>query len=320
MSRLRLGTRGSALARAQSRWVADRLREAHPGLDVELVVISTSGDRFSEAMNAPVPPGRGPRAAEAEPPAPDGSPNVKAMFVKEIESALLDGGVDLGVHSAKDLPAELPEGLVVSAYPWREDPRDVFIGGPACRTWRRLPAGSVIGTASLRRRIQLGQSRPDVTFETVRGNVDTRLRKLEAGGVSGLVLALAGLRRLGREAVPHEVLSPDLLVPAPGQGALAIEARSDREDVREALRPLADERTRLEVELERAFLREAGGGCSTPLGALARVEDGEVLVRVFWSDPDGRNPARFSLRGGTRPEELAALVDGLRGRLEEERS
>lgn len=300
---LRMGTRGSPLARAQSSWYA-RLVESHnPGLTVESVLIKTSGDTLSERVNE----------GRYEAPPPDA--NVKAMFVKEIESALLEDRVDFAVHSAKDLPADLPEGLVLAGFPRREDPRDVFIGAPGVGRFADLPKDATVGTASLRRQIQLRATRPDLSFTALRGNVDTRLRKLAEGQAAGIILALAGLRRLGLQGTPHEVLDSDLVLPAPGQGSLAVECRGSRADVRAALAPSFDEDTRLETELERRLLKAVGGGCATPLGALARATPSEVSVRVFWSDAEGRRQVRAAGKAGRRPEELSNLVDGLAQRV-----
>lgn len=295
---LRMGTRGSPLARAQSSWYARLVEAANPGLAVESVQIKTSGDTLSERVNE----GR----YEAPPDA-----NVKALFVKEIETALLDGRVDFAVHSAKDLPADIPDGLALAGFPRREDPRDVFIGGAGAAAFADLPPGATVGTASLRRQLQLRAARPDLAFVPLRGNVDTRLRKLAEGQAAGLVLARAGLRRLGLEATPHEVLAETLVVPAPGQGALAVECRDDRADVKAVLAPTFDADTRLEAELERRILKAVGGGCATPLGALARAAGDAVSVSVFWSDAEGRRQVRASGASGRRPEELASLVDGL---------
>ncbi|TBR21962.1 hydroxymethylbilane synthase [bacterium] len=295
---LKMGTRGSPLARAQSSWYARTVEAANPGLTVESVLIKTSGDTLSERVNE----GRYEAPADS---------NVKAMFVKEIETALMDGRVDFAVHSAKDLPADLPEGLVLAGFPRREDPSDVFIGAPGVARFADLPQGATVGTASLRRQIQLRAPRPDLKFTALRGNVDTRLRKLSEGQASGIILALAGLRRLGLASTPHEVLGADLVLPAPGQGSLAVECSEARADVRAALAPTFDEDTRLETELERRLLKAVGGGCSTPLGALARVSGAEVSVRVFWSDAEGRRQVRVSGQAGRRPEELSNLVDGL---------
>lgn len=301
-----MGTRGSPLAKAQSSWYARFLESQHPGLTVESVLIKTSGDTLSERINE----GRYDAPAPGSP-----DPNVKAMFVKEIESALFEKRVDFAVHSAKDLPADIPEGLLLAGYPVREDPRDVFIGAPGLSSLAELPQGAKVGTASLRRQIQLRSSRPDLSFVALRGNVDTRLRKLAEGQASGIILALAGLRRLGLAGTPHELIAADLVVPAPGQGALAIECRADASDVLSLLAPTLDETTRLEVEIERRFLKAVGGGCATPLGALARVGPEEVSMSVFWSDAEGKRPVRLSGKAGRRPEEIHSFVDGLAGRL-----
>lgn len=328
MSRLRLGTRGSPLARAQAEWAAQRLKQAHPALDVELVVIKTSGDGFIGA-GSPVPNIQ------------IAAPNVKAMFVKEIEEALLRKEIDFGVHSAKDLPGSLPSGLILAAYPPREDPRDAFVPGSS-PCWDALPAGAALGASSLRRQAQARLKRPDLRFEPVRGNVDTRLRKMREGGWAGLILAEAGLKRLGLDSVPREILPLELMVPAPGQGALALEAREDRKDVLEILAAADDERSRLEVSLERAFLNLMCGGCSTPLGALARLqkpsgsgersssssrtspqalskagggERASMALTVFWAAADRSRAVRLSGRSGLGAEELGSLIDSFRGRI-----
>lgn len=278
--KLRYGTRGSALALAQSGLFAEELRRLRPGLEIERVVIQTSGDRFSLAR---------PQALPGEEPA-----NVKAMFVKELEEALLCGAIDFAVHSSKDLPGELPPGLLVAAFPHRADPRDVYIGTPRAPRWQDVAAGSGlrVATAALRRQMQLRLAAPRTEFVAMRGNVDTRLRKLEEGAADGLVLAKAGLERLGRGGVAHEVLPESLVVPAPGQGALAVEASADRKDVCEILAAADDPATRLEVECERLFLRLMGGGCRTPLGALARSRADGIDFQWFWSDLEGKDPRR----------------------------
>ncbi len=277
--RLRYGTRGSALALAQSAWVAERLKEAG-AVETERTIIHTSGDRFS---------------AQQPPDAPSGpAENVKAMFVKEIEEALLKGEIDFAVHSAKDLPAALPEGLTIAAYPAREDPRDVYIGSAECPAWESSGRSKPVGTSSLRRRIQLGLSNPQASFAPLRGNVDTRLRRLAAGEFSGIVLARAGLRRLGLSATRQQLLPVELLVPAPGQGALAIEARAEEPELLAALGVLEHRETRLAVECERALLEELGAGCQTPLGVLAEVQGRSTHLNVFWADEKGGRPIRRS--------------------------
>lgn len=273
-----MGTRGSALALAQSGQIAQELKRRHPGLEVETVVIKTAGDRF--ALEAP---------AGAKPPAGGG----KGLFVKEIEEALLRGEIDFAVHSAKDLPVDTPSGLELAAYPLREEPWDVFIARPGL-SWKALGARHRVATSSLRRRVQILAAKPEVEIIPMRGNVDTRLRKLESGVCDGLILALAGLRRLGRAGIAHEVLPPETIMPSPGQGALVLEARADRKDVLEVLTALDHGPTRLEVEFERSFMSVMGGDCSTPLGALARATGTSVRLSVFWSAPDGSSPVRLS--------------------------
>ena len=285
--KLRYGTRGSPLALAQSAWVAAQLKQAHPLLDIERVVIVTSGDK-SERLSGP--------------------DNLKAMFVKEIEEALLKGEIDFAVHSAKDLPGELPEGLEIGAYPEREDPRDVYVGGPKAPRWENVGVGAVIGTTSLRRQIQLRRHSPGITFTPMRGNVDTRLRKLAEGQASGLVLAKAGLKRLGRTDIAHQELSIDMVIPAPGQGALAVEARSDRQELLDVLTGIDHGPTRTTVECERLFLKEMGGGCSMPLGAYAELTEKGIQLSTFWSDAEGKNPIRRSGTCSAEPQRLAAFV------------
>ncbi|MBI4425668.1 MAG: hydroxymethylbilane synthase [Elusimicrobia bacterium] len=280
---MRYGTRGSALALAQSGMVARALERA-AGRTIERVVITTSGDRFSRE----------------QPPEPSSgaAPNVKAMFVKEIEEALLAGTIDFAVHSAKDMPAALPEGLIIAAVPAREDPRDAFIPGPGVGALSSVGPGAVIATGSVRRQAQLRLACPQgVSFQAIRGNVDTRLKRVERGEFAGIVLAVAGLKRLGLGGRAHEPLPPELVVPAPGQGALVLEARADRPEALAALRTIDDERTRLELDCERALLAAMGGGCQTPLGALARVAGGRVALRAFWMDGSGKRAVARAAEG-----------------------
>ena len=304
MKTIRYGTRGSKLALAQSAMVARALAEA-TGATVERVVITTSGDMFSLQGDGPTQP---PDAPDLPSPRPSPetrerelmkteAPNVKAMFVKEIEEALLDGRIDFAVHSAKDLPAALPPGLILAAVPPREDPRDAFLPAPRSSTFGKLKQGGLIATGSLRRRIQLALARPDALFAPIRGNVDTRLGRLDRGEFDGMILAMAGLRRLGLNSRRHEALPESVVVPAPGQGTLAIEAREDRADVLDLLRVLEDAPTRLELEAERAFLAAVGGGCETPLGCLARVAGPRIAVTAFWSEADGSKPRRLAEQG-----------------------
>jgi hydroxymethylbilane synthase len=272
---IRLGTRGSALALAQARLVAEGL----PG-EVEIVPIETSGDAG----------------------APGGD---KARFVKEIEQALLAGHVDLGVHSAKDLPSELPEGLAIVGVPERADPRDALCGAASLRD---LPEGASVGTGSLRRRAQLLALRPDVEVRELRGNVDTRLRRLAEGDFDTLLLAAAGLERLGRaeEGTPVPV---EELTPAPGQGCLALEARADDEAATAAAAALTNHDSLVRLTAERALVARLDASCHTPLGAYAEHRDGALTLSAFVGLPDGSHWIRDRLEAdGAAPSELGAGV------------
>ena len=267
MAVLKMGTRGSALALAQSSWAARALEALHPGLKVETVVVKTRGDLFG----APPP--------EEAKKLPQGA---KGLWVKELEEAVLAGRVDFAVHSAKDLPASLAPGLEIAAYPEREDPRDalVALGGLGLDA---LPRGAVVATSSLRRRLMLVEKRPDLVFKAVRGNVDTRLKKLEAGEFDALVLAEAGLKRLGLDAVGRRPLDPSMLIPAPGQAALALETASSRPELVALVSALDHASTRLCVEAERAFLAAVEGGCGSPVAAHAKLRDGGLALEAFWA-------------------------------------
>jgi hydroxymethylbilane synthase len=273
---IRLGTRGSALALAQARWVAERL----PG-ETELVPIATAGDR--------------------------GSRDDKSRFVKEIEEALLAGTVDLAVHSAKDVPGELPEGLSIVGVPERADPRDALCGASSLDV---LPEGAVVGTASVRRRAQLLGLRPDVDVRELRGNVDTRLRRLADGDFDAIVLARAGLERLGRgdEGVPL----PEL-VPAPGQGCLALEARADDAATAEAVAALTDRAALTALTAERAVVTALGATCNTPIGVHAVPGPHTLRLTAFVGLPDGSHWIRDELEGDAA--EPAALGREVAARL-----
>ncbi len=273
--RLRLGTRGSALAQAQARAVAERLRAAAE-VEVELVVVHTSGDRDQRRPLAEM-GGRG-------------------VFVKEIEEALLARQVDVAVHSAKDVPARMPEGLAIAAVPERADPRDCLVTADG-RGWAHLPKGAVLGTSSVRRRAQLLRARPDLRFVPLRGNVDTRLRKILEEGLDGIVLAAAGLDRLGLGARISERLSPDLCLPDPGQGALLVQARSDQPELLALLARIDQPAARWELLAERAVLAGLGGGCQVPVAALARVAGDQLTIDAAVAAPDGSQLVRRRLTG-----------------------
>ncbi|TMB50914.1 MAG: hydroxymethylbilane synthase, partial [Deltaproteobacteria bacterium] len=261
---MRLGTRGSALARAQAALVHEALVGRHPALRVETVYIRTSGDRGEREARAPA--------------------GLKGLFVKEIEDALLAGEIDVGVHSMKDLPARLPAGLVVGAVPARAAAHDVLIGAAGLR---ELPSGARVGTASVRRRAQLLARRPDLAVTPLRGNVDTRLRRWRERAVDALVLAAAGLERLGIAEPAAHPLAPEEFLPAVGQGALALECRADAAATRALLAAVEDRAAATAVAAERAFLLAIGGDCNTPLAAHATIADGRVALRVLVTDQDG---------------------------------
>ncbi len=271
---LRIGTRGSRLALAQAGWVQRQLEAAHAGLTTELVVIRTSGDRFLDTPLSAI--------------------GGKGLFVKEIEEALAAATIDCAVHSMKDLPADLAPGMVLACVPVREDPRDVLVtraaGGLAA-----LPAGARVGTSSLRRAALLLAARADLAVGSLRGNVDTRLRKLEAGEIDALILASAGLHRLGLAPAHVEPCDPEQFVPAIGQGALALESRPGA--VAEQLRAIEDRAARQAVESERGLLIAVGGSCVTPLAAHATVRGDQLVLRALIASPDGRRIVRGESRG-----------------------
>lgn len=285
---IRIGTRRSPLALAQATEVADRLRET--GAEVELVGMTTSGDRNTEVT---------------------GPAGLKGMFVAEIVRALRDGDVDLAVHSAKDLPGELPPGLGIVAVPSREDPRDVLIGPDGGLDG--LPAGATVATGSPRRAAQLRLLRPDVVFAEIRGNVGTRLDKLAAGAADALVLAAAGLARLDLRPPRVTPLAVERCVPAPGQGALAIEGRIDRPDLVAAVAGLDDAATAACVRAERAALAALGGGCREPIGVIATVHGDELTLVGFAATQDGAAHARGEITGAAGDAER--LGDTLAARL-----
>jgi hydroxymethylbilane synthase len=274
--KLRIATRRSALALAQSNWVSQQLQHFSPGLSVELVEVVTTGDRIQDVPLAAI--------------------GGKGLFVSEVEEVLLRGEAELAVHSLKDVPAELAPGLLLAAIPEREDARDVLVTASG-EALDDLVAGARIGTNSLRRRLQLRRQRGDLDYASLRGNVDTRLRKLEAGEYQAIVLAAAGLRRLGLFERPLWPIPIDISVPAVGQGALAIEARAEDSATRELLARLDHGVSRACVEAERAFLAALGGDCHTPLGGHAQlVEDGRRVRFDGWVGAlDGGQHVRASL-------------------------
>jgi hydroxymethylbilane synthase len=267
---VRIGTRGSAMALHQASLVRERLLAAHPGLAapgmLELIVIRTTGDRVQNRLLAEI--------------------GGKGLFTKEIEQALIDRRIDLAVHSLKDMETILPEGLDIACVPPRDDPRDVLVSQDGAAL-AALPPGARIGTASLRRKAQLLRYRPDLAAPPIRGNVDTRLAKMAAGEVDGLLLALCGLERLSKAAAASEILSVETMLPAVGQGALAVETRADDDEVRELLLPLNDAASAVCVSAERAMLAALDGSCRTPIAGLAELAGDRLRLRALLLAPDG---------------------------------
>ena len=295
---LRIGTRGSKLARWQSDWVAGELRKL--GAQAEIVEIATQGDVQQQGSVA--------------------SLGVQGLFTKEIQAAVLQGRVDLAVHSLKDLPTQQVAGLKLIATPPREDPADALVTN-AAESLAGLPEGARVGTGSLRRRAQLLNLRPDLRVIGIRGNVDTRLRKLDDGEYDAIVLAAAGLERLGWASRIKERLSPPRVLPAPGQGALAIECRENEDDgelLRMLYEKLNDRQTRFAVIAERTILAALHGGCSAPIAAWGRMDGDEVAIDALVADVDGRQVLRAGASAhivGTPENTVRAQVEGLARRI-----
>jgi len=284
MARLRIGSRGSQLALWQAHHVSALLRER--GHEVELEIIKTTGDKITDVALAKV--------------------GTKGMFTKEIEEALAEERIDLAVHSLKDLPTELSSGFEIAAITTRENARDVFCS-VKYNGINDLPQGARVGTSSLRRQAQLKAVRPDLDIHPLRGNVDTRLRKLEAGEYDAIILAAAGLNRLGKTQLVKQVIPAEIMCPAAGQGALGIEIRAGDSVTRQHLAFLDDPASRIATTCERALLNKLGGGCQVPIGAFAEVRNGQLHLEAIVADPDGSKVLRESRDGGD-PVELGESV------------
>ena len=284
MARLRIGSRGSQLALWQAHHVSALLRER--GHEVELEIIKTTGDKITDVALAKV--------------------GTKGMFTKEIEEALAEERIDLAVHSLKDLPTELSSGFEIAAITTRENARDVFCS-VKYNGINDLPQGARVGTSSLRRQAQLKAVRPDLDIHPLRGNVDTRLRKLEAGEYDAIILAAAGLNRLGKTQLVKQVIPAEIMCPAAGQGALGIEIRAGDSVTRQHLAFLDDSASRIATTCERALLNKLGGGCQVPIGAFAEVRNGQLHLEAIVADPDGSKVLRES-RDGSDPLQLGESV------------
>lgn len=281
---IRIATRQSPLALWQAHYVKQRLMDSHPGLNVELVPMVTKGDVILDTPLAKV--------------------GGKGLFVKELEMALLENRADIAVHSMKDVPVEFPDGLGLVTICEREDPRDAFVSNRFA-SLDELPQGSVVGTSSLRRQCQIAARRPDLVIRSLRGNVGTRLSKLDSGDYDAIILAVAGLKRLGLETRIRTALPPEISLPAVGQGAVGIECRLDDEQTRALLAPLNDLETAIRVRAERAMNTRLEGGCQVPIGSYAELVNGELWLRALVGAPDGSEIVRGERRG--KPESAEAL-------------
>ena len=277
-----IGTRSSKLALWQADYVMDCLQKKYPELHVEKKLMTTKGDKILDAPLAKI--------------------GGKGLFTKELEQDMLAGGIDIAVHSLKDMPTEVPDGLIITAITKRYDPGDAFVSNKAA-SLAELPQGAVVGTSSLRRKAQLLHARPDLVVKDLRGNVNTRLRKLDAGEYDAAVLAVAGLRRLGFGDRITEVLPKSMILPAVGQGALAIEAREDDAETRELVTFLNDEATVACAKAERAFLARVEGGCQVPVGVYATPEDGGLHVEAVIASLDGKRLYRDHVSGQVKDAE-----------------
>lgn len=286
---LRLGSRGSRLALWQAEHVKRRLEAAHPGLRVEIRVLRTTGDRITDVPLARI--------------------GDKGLFTKEIDRAVVSGEVDAAVHSLKDVPTRLANGLALGAVLEREDPRDVFIpAAGAAESLEALPPGATVGTSSLRRRAQLLHLRPDLIVRDLRGNLDTRLARLREGGYDAIILASAGMRRLGFDDAVRQVLEPPDWLPAVGQGALGIAVREDDASTRNLVAPLQHPETAAATAAERAFLRTLEGGCQIPIGALASIDGERIVLHGFVAGIDGRPFIRGVVDGPAKDPEAVGVA------------
>ncbi|MBU5265753.1 hydroxymethylbilane synthase [Virgibacillus proomii] len=277
MRKIVVGSRKSNLAVTQTNWVIEQLKLAGIPNDFEVKKIVTKGDQILDVTLSKV--------------------GGKGLFVKEIEQAMYDKQIDLAVHSMKDMPALMPEGLVISSIPVREDHRDALISKQNVR-FQDLPKGAIIGTSSLRRAAQLLAARPDIKIKWIRGNIETRIRKLKEEDYDAIILAVSGLKRVGlSESLITEYLAPDICVPAVGQGALAIECREDDQELREILAKINDEPTARTVRAERTFLHLLEGGCQVPIGGYAYLEEDTIILTALVGTPDGKTILKEVVRG-----------------------
>lgn len=285
--KIRVGTRGSNLALIQTNWAIDRLKEKFPEVEFEVKIIKTKGDKILHLSLDKI--------------------GDKGLFVKEIESQLLEGEIDLAVHSMKDMPAEVVEGLKFAAVPKREDPRDVIILREGLNSFDELPIGATIGTGSKRRKYQLLRKRPDLNIVPIRGNIETRISKIESENLDGIVLAASGVIRADLEEKITEFLPVDLMIPAPAQGALALEIREDDEELEKMIDAIKDEISQIQTDAERSYLAGIDGSCHIPMGAYCEVDGEKLTLTGIFGDEDGEKITVASLEGDRdNPKELGS--------------
>ncbi|OPJ55969.1 hydroxymethylbilane synthase [Alkalithermobacter paradoxus] len=272
-----VGSRGSKLALSQTNWVVDKLKENNPEIDFEIKIIKTKGDKIQNIALEKI--------------------GDKGLFVKEIEEALLNKEIDIAVHSMKDMPSDVPMGLKFSCIPKREDARDVLILREGYNSIDDLPQGAKIGTGSKRRKYQLLRYRNDLNIVAIRGNVDTRIRKIDEENLDGIVLAAAGMHRLGLYDKISCYIPVEIMIPAPSQGALCIQIRENEEDLEKILKCIDHENTRLQVKAERAFLKGVNGSCHIPIGALCEINGDKVVIEGLLGNEDGSIIVRKSISG-----------------------
>lgn len=283
--KVRVGTRGSNLALIQTNWAIDRLKEKFPDVEFEVKVIKTKGDKILHLSLDKI--------------------GDKGLFVKEIESQLLEGDIDLAVHSMKDMPAEVVKGLKFAAVPKREDPRDVIILRDGIEKFEELPMGATIGTGSKRRKYQLLRKRPDLNIVAIRGNIETRISKIQSENLDGIVLAASGVIRAGLEDKITEYLPIELMIPAPAQGALALEIRENDEKLENMINSIKDEISQIQIDAERSYLAGIDGSCHIPMGAYCEVNGEKLTLTGIFGDEDGKKVTVASLDGTKdNPKEL----------------
>ena len=276
IKKIRVGTRGSNLALVQANWVADRLKSLYPDMSVEIVSIRTRGDRMQNISLVEI--------------------GGKGIFVKEIEEALLRGDIDIAVHSMKDVPVDLPDGLIIGAIPEREDPRDVLISREG-KKMEGLSKGARLGTGSLRRGMQIKSFMPDIEIVPVRGNIGTRIKKIVTENLDGIIVAAAGMKRMGRGGEISQYIPIEVMMPSAGQGVLGIEMREGNREIEALIVPLNHPDTVVEISAERAFLRRLGGGCQVPIAGIARKSGNNLVIKGLVGSIDGRVMIMDEVRG-----------------------